>query len=92
MIRYSAQVRSQALFRRIFMPTLEERAAETPKELKTRLEERKKDLGITDNFSEYIEMMEKYLLTLERRVQRIEKDHNLDSNDIPSAEALMINN
>ncbi len=64
------------------MPTLEERKAETPKELKNRLKERKVELDINDTFANYIEMMEKYLLTLERRVERLEHNHGLDSSDI----------
>ncbi|MBF0376183.1 MAG: hypothetical protein HQK69_06860 [Desulfamplus sp.] len=64
------------------MPTLEEREAENPAELKKRLKARTKDLGITCAFAEYIEMMEKYLLTLERRVKRIERRHNYNSDDL----------
>ncbi|MBF0200098.1 MAG: hypothetical protein HQK66_02075 [Desulfamplus sp.] len=63
------------------MPTLEERAVESKSELKKRLNERKKEFGITDEFSQYIEMMEKYILTLERRVKRLENRHNFSSED-----------
>lgn len=63
------------------MPTLEERQAESPAELKKRLKARTKDFGINCAFSEYMEMMEKYLLTLERRVKRLERHHNYDSDD-----------
>ena len=64
------------------MPTLEERKAETKKQLKNRLKDREDELGITSEFSEYIEMMETYLLTLERRVLRLEKDHDLHGKDV----------
>jgi len=63
------------------MPTLEEREAESPAELKKRLKARSKNLDINCDFAEYIEMMEKYLLTLERRVKRIERHHKYNSND-----------
>ncbi|MBF0112510.1 MAG: hypothetical protein HQK64_02525 [Desulfamplus sp.] len=68
------------------MPTLEERGAETQAELKKRLKSRAKELGINCAFAEYIEMMEKYLLTLERRVKRIERRHNYNSDDLLSME------
>ena len=55
------------------MPTLEERKRETEAELQQRLYDRQRDLGISNNFSEYIEMMEKYLLQLERRVSSLER-------------------
>ncbi len=64
------------------MPTLEEREAESPAELKKRLKARAKALSINCAFAEYIEMMEKYLLTLERRVKRIERRHNYSSDDL----------
>ena len=63
------------------MPTLEERKAESPGELEKRLNARTKELGINKAFSEYVEMMETYLLSLERRVKRLELRHNLDSDD-----------
>ncbi len=63
------------------MPTLEERKAESPAELKTRLQVKAREFAITDEFSEYVEMMEKYLLALERRVQRLEHRHNFNSDD-----------
>lgn len=63
------------------MPTLEERQAESPAELKERLLTRTKEFAVTDEFSEYIEMLEKYLLTLERRVKRLERRHDFHSSD-----------
>ncbi len=54
------------------MPTLEERNKETEDELRRRIEQRTLEMGITYSFSEYIESMEKYLLTLERRVETLE--------------------
>ncbi len=64
------------------MPTLEERKAETKKKLKIRLQERSEELGISSEFSEYIEMMETYLLTLERRVLRLEREHDFQGKDV----------
>jgi len=64
------------------MPTLEERKAETKKRLKSRLKDRSEELGISPEFSEYIEMMETYLLTLERRVLRLEREHDLHGKDV----------
>ncbi|MBF0235396.1 MAG: hypothetical protein HQK62_06625 [Desulfamplus sp.] len=64
------------------MPTLEERQAESPAQLKKRLKARTKDFGINCAFAEYMEMMEKYLLTLERRVKRLERHHDYDSEDL----------
>ena len=64
------------------MPTLEERKAETKKKLKARLKDRSEELGISPEFSEYIEMMETYLLTLERRVLRLEKEHDFHGKDV----------
>ncbi len=58
------------------MPTLEERKNETEDELKRRVEQRTLEMGITYSFSEYIESMEKYLLTLENRVEMLEKKLN----------------
>ena len=58
------------------MPTLEERKNETENELKRRIEQRTLEMGITYSFSEYIESMEKYLLTLENRVEMLEKRLN----------------
>ena len=54
------------------MPTLEERSNETEKQLRARLEKRTIEMGITYSFAEYLEMMEKYLLQLERRVKELE--------------------
>ena len=65
-----------------YMPTLEERRAETKKNLKIRLQERSEELGVSIEFSEYIEMMETYLLTLERRVLRLEKEHGFEGKDV----------
>ena len=65
------------------MPTLEERAAESSAALKKRLKERRETLEVNEAFAEYIEMMEVYLLRLERRMARLEARHNLDSDDIP---------
>ncbi|HKK91715.1 MAG TPA: hypothetical protein VJ936_09965 [Desulfobacteraceae bacterium] len=64
------------------MPTLEERGAESNSELRERLEKKSLELGITYSFSEYIEMMESYLLKLERRVARLEKSHNLFGEEV----------
>jgi len=64
------------------MPTLEERLAESPEELKKRMTAKTTELGITHNFAQYIEMMETYILKLERRVKRLENDHGLDSESI----------
>ncbi|MBU1171661.1 MAG: hypothetical protein KKD44_19075 [Proteobacteria bacterium] len=55
------------------MPTLEERMVENIDDLEARLIEREEFLDITPQMSEYIEMMEKYLLKLEERVVKIEK-------------------
>ncbi len=54
------------------MPTLEEREKESPEELRDRLERRAMEMGIAYAFAEYLEMMEKYLLTLENRVKALE--------------------
>jgi hypothetical protein len=54
------------------MPTLEDRAEESIDELRTRLMERQGNFAINQEFSYYIEMMEKYLLAMERRVNRLE--------------------
>jgi len=54
------------------MPTLEERQVETTFDLQTRLQERCTDFNITDEMSQYIEMLEKYLLLLKRRVNYLE--------------------
>ena len=60
------------------MPTLEERANESPDELAARLESKTIELGVTHTFARYLEQMEIYLLQLERRVQALEekKDSN----------------
>ncbi len=63
------------------MPTLEERTSESTTDLRKRLTARTRELNITYSFAEYMELMEVYLLKLERRVLRLEKSHNLDSND-----------
>ena len=64
------------------MPTLEERSAETEKESKKRLDARMDELSITGAMSEYVEMLEIYLLKLERRVLALEKAHDVDSTDL----------
>jgi len=55
------------------MPTLAERNKETVDELEQRIKQRTIEMGINYTFSEYIEMMEKYLLALENRVETLEK-------------------
>jgi len=64
------------------MPTLEERKMESTEDLRDRLEARTRELGITYTFSQYMEMMETYLLKLEQRVKRLEENCNLSSDDI----------
>ena len=64
------------------MPTLEERIAETQEEQDLRLNLKSIELGITHSFAKYVEMMETYILKLERRVKRLEESHNLDSDPI----------
>ncbi|MEA1969542.1 MAG: hypothetical protein U9N77_15155 [Thermodesulfobacteriota bacterium] len=64
------------------MPTLEERNAESTIELKERLEARSQEHGITYSFSEYIEMLETYLLKLERRVIQLENSHRLNGQEV----------
>lgn len=54
------------------MPTLEERQMETPEQLKKRLKDKQKELDISRALAEYIDMMEEYILTLERRVNKLE--------------------
>lgn len=54
------------------MPTLEKRENETEQQLKARMDKRTVEMGITYSFAEYLEMMEKYLLQLERRVKQLE--------------------
>lgn len=54
------------------MPTLEERQGESVTDLQARLQERCFDYNISDEMSQYIEMLEKYLLLLERRVNHLE--------------------
>lgn len=55
------------------MPTLDERMVENIDDLEARLIEREEALDISPQMSEYIEMMEKYLLKLEERVVRMER-------------------
>lgn len=57
------------------MPTLEERAQESPEELNQRLEKTTVEMGITMTFARYLEDMEVYLLELERRVQALETEN-----------------
>ena len=64
------------------MPTLEERKMESTEDLRDRLEARTSELGITYTFSQYMEMMETYLLKLEMRVKRLEEKCNVSSDDI----------
>ncbi len=54
------------------MPTLEERRIETEEDLKKRLIEKQKELDISRPLAKYIDMMEEYILTLERRVNKLE--------------------
>jgi len=65
------------------MPTLEERKQENKKDFKARLEKRSLEMGITYSFSEYIEMMETYLLELERRVTSLEKRQDSENKNTP---------
>ena len=55
------------------MPTLEERMVESFEDLEARLIEREEVLDISPKMSEYIEMMESYLLKLEERVVTMER-------------------
>ena len=64
------------------MPTLEERKMESTDDLRDRLEARTRELGITYTFSQYMEMMETYLLKLEQRVTQLEGKCNISSDDI----------
>lgn len=59
--------------REVDMPTLEERMVESIEDLEARLIEREGTFEISPRMSEYIEMMEKYLLSLEERVVAMEK-------------------
>ncbi len=63
------------------MPTLEERANETPGELDKRIEARTLEMGITYTFSQYLEQMETYLLQLEQRVRELEAKNGIKSSD-----------
>lgn len=58
------------------MPTLEERMVESIDDLEARLIEREECLEISPQMSEYVEMLEKYLLKLEERVIRMERRLN----------------
>ena len=64
------------------MPTLEERKMESDKELRARIDARTRELGITHTFSNYVEMMETYLLKLELRVKQLEEHCNIDSDEL----------
>ncbi len=55
------------------MPTLDERMAESIEDLEARLVQRQNALEISSGLSEYIEMLEKYLLVLEERVVTMER-------------------
>jgi hypothetical protein len=59
--------------REVDMPTLEERMVESIEDLEARLIQREETLEISPRMSEYIEMMEKYLLSLEERVVAMER-------------------
>lgn len=63
----------QETWREEDMPTLEERQKETQAEKHIRIEQRTVAMGITYSFSEYIDMMEQYILELEQRVKTLEK-------------------
>ncbi len=54
------------------MPTLEERNEETKEDLKKRITEKQKSLDVSAGMANYIELMERYLLSLERRVNKLE--------------------
>jgi hypothetical protein len=54
------------------MPTLEERTKESFHQLQIRLAEREEEFDVSPRMSEYIELMETYLLQLERRVLKME--------------------
>ncbi|MCD4744570.1 MAG: hypothetical protein K8R67_19070 [Desulfobacteraceae bacterium] len=55
------------------MPTLTEKNKETEEDIRKRVEQRTLEMGITYSFSQYIESIEKYLITLEDRVEMLEK-------------------
>ena len=59
-------------FKEKIMPTLEERSSESAEDLKSRLEGKTRELGITYSFAQYLEQMELYLLELEKRVATLE--------------------
>lgn len=63
------------------MPTLDERAKESPEELEKRLEARTIEMGITYTFSKYLEQMETYLLQLEQRVRDLEAKNGTRSGE-----------
>lgn len=60
------------------MPTLEERAAETSDQTEERLRAKCGEFDISMEFCRYIEMMERYLLQVERRIIRLEKYAELE--------------
>jgi hypothetical protein len=55
------------------MPTLEQRIYENRDQREARLIERENYLDVSPQMSEYIEMLEKYLLKLEDRVVKMER-------------------
>ncbi len=55
------------------MPTLEERALESVSEKTTRLKDRQYEFTVGPEMANYVEMLEKYILQMERRLNRLEK-------------------
>lgn len=55
------------------MPTLEQRIYENRDQREERLIERENYLDVSPQMSEYIEMLEKYLLKLEDRIVKMER-------------------
>ena len=55
------------------MPTLEERAVESASEKMMRLKDRQYEFTIGPEMANYVEMLEKYILQMERRLNRLEK-------------------
>ena len=54
------------------MPTLDERHAESAEQLRSRLDAKTIEMGITYSFAQYLEQMETYLLELEKRVSALD--------------------
>ena len=63
------------------MPTLEERANESPENLRQRLESKTLEMGITYTFAQYLDQMETYLLQLESRVKKLEAEKSAGSDE-----------